>query len=183
MIQVIIVMLFSFTLLFSEAIHEKLIISGDNDIVNAQADLLKLKDYFIENPEIRLLQEKHKLTLEMEVLAEYALVVIKPVGTEALKSELSTLLKPLFPELFSIKYQEMKCPVSPVKVEKSQYYQFLVEEVGLQWLALLLLAIIGLTLSIHNRKKLVSLETIQKELSIKQDQIEGEIKKLGASSV
>jgi len=53
----------------------------------------------------------------------------------------------------------------------------------LQWLALLLLAIIGLTLSIHNRKKLVSLETIQKELSIKQDQIEGEIKKLGASSV
>jgi len=176
-------MLFSFTLLFSEAMHEKLIISGDNDIVNAQADLLKLKDYFIKNPDIRLLQEKHKLTLEIEVLGDYVLVVVKPVETETLKSELLTLLKPLFPEIFSIKFQEMKCPVSPVKVEKSKYYQFLVEEVGLQWLALLLLAIIGLTLSIHNRKKLGSLEKIQKEFSIKQDQIEDEIKKLGASSV
>ncbi len=196
--RVIIVMLFSLTLLFSEAMHEKLIISGDNDIVNAQADLLKLKDYFTANPEISLLQKKYKLTLEMEVLADYALVVVKPVETEALKSELSTLLKPLFPELFSIKYQEMKCPdvetdakinvesikkpVLPVKVEKNQYYQFLVEDVGLQWLALLLLATIGLTLSVHNRKKLVSLENTQKELSIKQDQIEDEIKKLGASS-
>jgi len=181
--QVIIVMLFSFTLLFSEAMHEKLIISGDNDIVNVQADLLKLKSYFIENPEISLLKEKHKLILETEVLGDHILVVVKPVETEALKSELSTLLKPLFPELFSIKYQEMKCPVSPVKAEKSQYYQFLVEEVGLQWLVLLLLAIIGLTLSIRNRKKLVSLEKTQKEFSIKQDQIEDEIKKLGVSSV
>jgi len=199
MIQVIIVMLFSLTLLFSEPMHEKLIISGDNDIVNAQAELLKLKSYFIENPEISLLQEKHKLILEMEVLGDYALVVIKPVETEALKSELLTLLKPLFPELFSIKYQEVECPdveidaktnvesmknlASPVKVEKSQYYQFLVEEIGLQWLALLLLAVIGLTLSVHNRRKLVSLEKTQKELSIKQDQIEDEINKLGVSSV
>ena len=193
--KVIIVMLFSLTMLFSEAMHEKLIISGDNDIVNAQANLLKLKIYFIENSEISLLQGKHKLTLGMEMLGDYALVVIKPVETEALKSELMTLLKPLFPELFFIKYQEMKCsdeetgvesmkkPVSPVKVEKSQYYQFLIEEVGLQWLALLLLAVIGLTLSIRNRKKLASLEKTQKELSIKHDQIEDEIKKLGVSSV
>lgn len=193
--QVIIVMLFSLTLLFSEGIHEKLIISGDNEIVNAQADLLKLEGYFTANPEIRLLQEKYNLILETEVLGDHMLVVIKPVETEALKNKLLTLLKPLFPELFSIKYQEiklpdeetavvsMKKPVLPVKVEKNQYYQFLVEDVGLQWLALLLLAIIGLTLSIHNRRKLANLEKTQTELSIKQDQIEADIKKLGVNSV
>ena len=197
--QVIIVMLFSVTLLFSESMHEKLIISGNNDIVNAQADLLKLKDSFTANPEISLLQKKHKLTLETEVLGDYTLVVIKPIETEALKSKLLTLLKPLFPELFSIKYQEIKCPdvetdakinvesikkpVLPIRVEKNQYYQFLVEDVGLQWLALLLLATIGLTLSIRNRRKLSNLEKTQKELSIKQDQIEDEIKKLGVKSV
>lgn len=188
-------MLFSITLLFSEGIHEKLIISGDNEIVNAQADLLKLEGYFTANPEIRLLQEKYNLILEMEVLGDHMLVVIKPVETEALKNKLLTLLKPLFPELFSIKYQEIKLPdeetavvsvkkpVLPVKVEKNQYYQFLVEDVGLQWLALLLLAIIGLTLSIHNRRKLANLEKTQTELSIKQDQIEADIKKLGVNSV
>ena len=197
--QVIIVMLFSLTLLFSEGIHEKLIISGDNDIVNAQADLLKLKGYFTANPEIRLLQEKYKLTLEMEILGDHMLVVLKPVETEALKSKLMTLLKPLFPELFSIKYQEMKCPdeetgakinvesmnkpVLPVKVEKNQFYQFLLEDVGLQWLALLLLAIVGLTLSIHNRSKLANLEKTQQDLSLKQDKIEDELKKLGVNSV
>jgi len=57
------------------------------------------------------------------------------------------------------------------------------EEIGLQWIVLLLLAIIGLTLSVHNRRKLASLEKIQKELSIKQDQREDEIKKLGESRV
>lgn len=57
------------------------------------------------------------------------------------------------------------------------------EEIGLQWIVLLLLAIIGLTLSVYNRRKLASLEKIQKELSIKQDQREDEIKKLGASRV
>lgn len=189
--RVIIVMLFSLTMLFSEAMHEKLIISGDNDIVNAQADLSQLKVYFIENPEIRILQEKHKLKLELEVLGDYALVVIKPVETEALKNELQTLLKPLFPELFFIEDKEMKRSDAgsmkkagvPVDVEKSQYYQFLVEEVGMQWLALLLLAITGLTLSIRNRKKLASLEKTQKDLSIKQDQIEDEIKHLGVGRV
>ena len=57
------------------------------------------------------------------------------------------------------------------------------EEIGLQWIVLLLLAIIGLTLSVYNRRKLASLEKIQKELSRKQDQREDEIKKLGASRV
>ena len=193
MIRVIIVMLFSLTMLFSEAMHGKLVISGDNDIVDAQANLLKLKVYFIESPEIRDLQEKHTLKVELEVLGDYALVVIKPVETEALKSQLLTLLKPLFPELFFIEDKEMKHLETdegntkklaiPDKVEKNQYYQILLEEVGLQWLALLLLAMTGLTLSIRNRRKLVSLEKTQKDLSIKQDQIEEEIKHLGAGRV
>jgi cell division protein FtsL len=55
----------------------------------------------------------------------------------------------------------------------------LVEEVGLQWLTLLLLAVIGLTLSVHNRRKLVTLEKTQQDLSLKQERIEDEIKQLG----
>ena len=197
MMQVIIVMLFSFTMLFSEAILGKLIIGGDNDLLQTQANLMKLKISFTEDPELMELQEKYKLKLEIEALGDYTIVTIKPVETSALKYELLSLLKPMFHDIFFIaeKKTEMKSPnsdkesasmmnpVSPVKVTRSPSYQFLLEDVGLQWLALLLLAIVGLTLSIYNRRKLANLEKTQKELSRKQDQIEDEIKKLGVNSV
>ena len=197
MMQVIIIMLFSFTMLFSEAIQGKLIIGGDKDLLQTQANLMKLKISFTEDPELRELQEKYKLKLEMEALGDYAIVTIKPVETSALKHELLFLLKPLFHDVFFIseKKTEMKSPnsdkesasmmhpVSSVKVTKSAAYEFLVEEVGLQWLALLLLAVIGLTLSIHNRRKLATLEKTQQDLSIKQERIEDEIKQLGGYGV
>jgi hypothetical protein len=193
MMQVVIVMLFSFTMLFSEAIQGKLIIGGDNDLSHTQADLMKLKSSFIENSELRELQEKYKLKLEMEVLGDYAIVVIKPVETLVLKHELLSLLKPLFPDIFFIAEKRteigssnsdkesasMISLVSSVKVTRSTAYEFLVEEVGLQWLTLLLLAVIGLTLSVHNRRKLVTLEKTQQDLSLKQERIEDEIKQLG----
>jgi hypothetical protein len=52
MMQVIIVILFSFTMLFSEAIQGKLIIGGDHDILQTQANLMKLKIAFIKNTEL-----------------------------------------------------------------------------------------------------------------------------------
>jgi cell division protein FtsL len=124
-------------------------------------------------------------------------VTIKPVETSALKHELFSLLKPLFPDVFFIaeKKTEMKSPnsdresasmmtpSSSVKVLSSAAYAFLVEEVGLQWLALLLLAVIGLTLSVHNRRKLATLEKTQQDLSLKQERIEDEIKQLGGYGV
>lgn len=197
MMQVIMVMLFSFTMLFSETILGKLIIGGDNDLVQTQVNLMKLKISFTEDPELMELQKKYKLKLEIEALGDYAIVTIKPVETSALKYELLSLLKPMFPDIFFIveKKTEMKNPnldkesasmmnpVSSVKVTRNPAYEFLVEEVGLQWLALLLLAATGLTLSIHNRRKLAMLEKTQQDLSLKQEKIEDEIKQLGGYGV
>ncbi len=195
--QVIILMLFSLTLLFSEAIQGKLIIGGDKDLLQTQANLMKLKISFTEDPELRELQEKYKLKLEMEALGDYAIVTIKPVKTSALKHELLSLLKPMFHDVFFIAEKKtamkspnsdkesasMMHPASSIQDTKSAVYEFLVEEVGLQWLALLLLAVIGLTLSIHNRRKLATLEKTQQDLSIKQERIEDEIKQLGGYGV
>jgi len=195
--HVIILMLFSLTMLFSEAIQGKLIIGGDKDLLQTQANLMKLKISFGEVPELMTLQEKYKLKLEMEALGDYAIVTIKPVETSALKHELLSLLKPVFPNIFFIaeKRTEMKGPNSDKgsssmrnprssgKVSGNAVYEFLVEEVGLQWLALLLLAVIGLTLSTHNRRKLATLEKTQEDLSIKQEKIEDEIKQLGGYGV
>lgn len=182
------IMLFSLTMLFSEAIQGKLIIDGDQDLLQTQANLMKLKISFSEDPELMALQEKYKLKLGMEALGDYAIVTIKPVETSALKHELLLLLRPLFHDVFFIaeKKTEMKSPNSDkesAKVARNAVYEFLVEEVGLQWLALLLLAVIGLTLSIHNRRKLATLEKTQQDLSIKQERIEDEIKQLGGYGV
>ncbi len=192
--RLMIVILFSLTMLFSKDISEKLIVSGDKNSTVTQMHLLKLKMYFMENAQTRALQEQYKLNLEMETLGDYKMVVIKPIKSLAVKNELLLFLSPLFPDIFSIEdnKREMKLPNSLNVSETDtlstdtnimQQAEVLVKEIGLQWIALLLLSIIGLTLSLKSRRKMASLESIQKDLSRKQEQIENEIKNLGASGV
>lgn len=195
--RLMIIILFSLTMLFSQDISEKLIISGDKNSTTTQMHLLKLKMYFMENVQTRTLQEQHQLNLELETLGDYTMVVIKPIKSLAVKNELILLLNPLFPDIFSIedKKREMKSPNSFIgsktikrdapSTDTNIIHQaegFIVE-IGLQWIALLLLSIIGLMLSLNSRRKMANLESIQKDLSRKQEEIENEIKNLGASGV
>ncbi len=195
--RLMLVILFSLTMLFSKDISEKLIVSGDTNSTMTQMNLLKLKMIFIENPKTRALQEKYKLNLEIETLDAYTMVAIKPIRSLALKNELLLYLSPLFPNIFAIEEhkREMTAPGSmneskimerhttPPQTNTMHQAKTLIEEVGLEWTALLFLSIIGLTLSLKSRSKMASLENIQKELIRKQEEIENEIKNLGASSV
>ena len=192
-----IVILFSLTLLCSQDISEKIVVSGDKNNTTIQMQLLKLKTVFMENSQSRVLQEKHKLHFEIETLGEYKMLVIKPIISLTLKNELLLFLRPYFPDIFSIEDNKREMTV-PQSMEESKILRthataavstsihktyFWIEEIGLQWIALLLLSIIGLTLSLNSRGKMANLENIQKELSQKQEEIENEIKNLGASGV
>jgi len=184
-------------MLFSQDISEKLIVSSDKNSTTTQMHLLKLKMYFMDNAQIKALQEQYKLNLEIETLGEYTMVVIKPIKSLTVKNELLLFLRPLFPDIFSISdnKREMKSPNSlngsktittdtPSADTKIMHQaKVLIEEIGLQWIALLLLSIIGLTLSLNSRRKMASLESRQNDLSRKQEKIENEIKNLGASRV
>ena len=199
--RLMIVILFSLTMLFSQDISEKIIVSGDINSTTAEMHLLKLKMVFIENAQTRALQEKYKLNLEMETLGEYRMVVIKPIRSLAVKNELMLLLTPFFPDMFSIEDNKREMMIlhsgkdsmkenktiktHATSVESNSIHQAKVwiEEIGLQWIALLFLSITGLTLSLNSRRKMASFENIQKDLSLKQEQIENEIKNLGASGV
>jgi len=90
------------SMLFSQGISEKLIISADTNISTAQMHLLKLKMFFLENTQTRALQENHNVTLSIETLDDYSMVVIKPIKTVALKNELLLLLSPHFSDIFAI---------------------------------------------------------------------------------
>ncbi len=195
--RLIIVILFSLTMLFSKDISQKLIISSDKNSTTIQMHLLKLKMVFIGNPQTRELQEKYKLNLEIETLDEYKMVVIRPIKSLAVKNELLLLLNPLFPNIFSIEDHKRES-LAPESVNESKIIKtdtpsahtntmdqakIWIEEIGLEWIALLFLSIIGLTLSLNSRSKMASLENIQKNLTRKQEEIEKEIKNLGASGV
>jgi len=180
------------TLLFagntaSQHLSEKLIVHHSKNETNAQEELLKLKVYFIETAATRKLQEKYNLQLDMEFLGDYHMVVIKPINSLALRNELLIVLTPVFQDIFFINYKE---PISSI-IKKPKVSQVLlprvknkidvsfVNEIGLQWLALLLLSLVGLLLSIASRRKIIHLGNKQKDLKQQQTDIETEIKKLG----
>ncbi len=195
--RLMLVILFSLTMLFSKDISQKLIVSSDKNSTTIQMHLLKLKMVFIGNPQTRALQEKYKLNIEIETLDEYKMVVIKPIKSLAVKNELLLFLSPFFPNIFSIEDHKrettgpesmnqskiIKNDITPPNANIMHQAKILIEEIGVEWIALLFLSIIGLTLSLNSRRKMASLENIQKELSRKQEEIEKEIKNLGASGV
>lgn len=172
----------SFTLLLSESIHQKLIVSTDKHRENAQESLLKLKVYFIENPEIRALNEANDLKLELETLGAYTMVVVKPIVSLSAKNRLLMELSPIFPDVFALEdkgqYTEAFIPVNNHNVKTNSANTY-IETIGLQWVALLVLANLGLALSIIRRKKLLILDKKQKELDLDQNEIEHKIKNLG----
>ena len=186
-------MLCTITLLFSagntpQHLLEKLVVFSSKNEVRTQEELLKLKVYFIENATTRLLQEKYDLQLEMEHLSGYHMVIIKPIPSHNVRNTLILNLTPMFQDIFFISYEKHANSIVK-KMDTSQKNMHntkkkkeisLIDEIGLQWLALLLLSIIGLTLSIASRRKLIHIGKKQKDLKVEQNKIETEIKKLGA---
>jgi hypothetical protein len=183
------------TLLFAESaisphLSEKLIVHHSKNESNAQEELLKLKVYFIENAATRRVQEKYNLQLDMERLGEYHMVLIKPIVSLDLRNELLIILTPLFKDIFFLSYQEhtptirVKPKVSQVSVsiEENKKEQSFIDEIGLQWLALLLLSVVGLLLSIASRRNIIHIGNKQQDLKNKQTHIETEIKKLGSKN-
>lgn len=180
-------MLCSFTILFSEGISQKLVVSTDKHRENAQESLLKLKVHFIENPNIRALSEAHGLKVELETLGVYTMVVVKPVKSLSVKNSLLMELTPVFPDVFALEvknehsqsdHSETFNPINSNSVQANSVSTY-IATIGLQWVALLILATVGLLLSILRRKKLHHLDEKQKELDLDQHEIENGIKNLG----
>ncbi len=180
-------MLCSFTILFSEGMSQKLIVSTDKNRENAQESLLKLKVHFTENPNIRALSEANDLKLELETLGAYTMVVVKPVKSLSVKNSLLMELSPVFPDIFALEvknvhsqidHSETLNSVNSHDVQTNRVSTY-IETIGLQWVALLILSTVGLLLSIIRRKKLHHLDEKQKELDLDQHEIENGIKNLG----
>lgn len=180
-------MLCSLTLLLADSMHQKLIVYSDKSAKNAQANLSKLKVYFIENPNIRMLNEANDFKLGLETLGSYTMVVVKPIMSRHVKNRLLLELTPVFPDIFvlddtsadTIDHHPSMSTSQQNHSMREERSKTLIETVGLQWLALLILSLLGLVLSVLKRRKLLSLGERQKKLDMDQQKIEKEIHNLG----
>lgn len=172
-------------------ISEKLIVSSSQSEKMASENLLKLKVYFMENPITRVLNAQDSLMIDIEKLDTYYTVVIKPIHSLEVRNKLLVILSPLFPDIFYIDYVDQPVKVKTSKLEpnlrKKKVETFsnsnekisFIDEVGLQWLALWCLSLVGLILSVRNRRKMMKIAEKQNILEQEQSKIESEIKTLG----
>ena len=96
-------------------------------------------------------------------------------------------LSPVFPDVFALEvknehsqidHSETFNPINSNSIQTNSVSTY-IETIGLQWVVLLILATVGLLLSIIRRKKLHHLDEKQKELDLDQHEIENGIKNLG----
>lgn len=161
------IIIFSTFLLGGESY--KLILTTQNSHQDITPYLEACK-YEMHNP---LLQE-HKLSCKVEYLAEDNMIVIEPIGSELIKRQLILRLYPHYPNMFFV-------PIEQTDVLSE--IEALIETVGLEWVALLLLSVIGLVSSLYRRYQMASMQKQQEILVEKQKELEYDMKSLGVSDV
>ena len=178
-----------------EKFSEKMIIANYTDSALADENFLKLKIYFIEEPDIRVLEEKYHLTPKLEMLGKQQVLVLSPVHSLTVRNQLLILLTPLFPDIFYIdapetikdtqRYVESDIPeIQKISKGNATKYkaQNWIDQIGLQWIAIWFLALIGLISSLLRRRKIAKLNKTQKDIRSDQKKIEKEIIQLGVDN-
>ena len=179
------------------SINEKLLLGYSTQEQVSKDALLTLKIYFRENSHLALLQEQNDLQFKIERLGDYHVTVIYPIHSLAVRNDLLLNLSPLFSDMIYIDRQNevllaeatsvksvsvQKTTVKAKHLKKSQNTKPKNSDLGLQWIALLLLFIVGLVLLIRNRKKLSNIKEGQEDMQHNQNKIETQINTLGAKN-
>jgi hypothetical protein len=161
-----------------QVISQKLIIASSHTAESLEA----IKKYCNENTIIHTLQKNHPFNIQMQRLGDYNVTVISPIKSVSVRNTLFIVLSPVFKDIFYV--EDIQKQISEVPSEKMAEDKMLwmYYGIGLQWISLLLLSLIGLFLSIKSRRKINELIESQDELLLEQQKMEREIKSLGGDS-
>jgi hypothetical protein len=161
-------------------ISQKLIIGSSH----TEASFQEVKSYCQTNKTIKALRKKYHLNIQREHIGDYNVTVIKPIHSITLRNTLFVILSPMFKDIFYVEEQGLQSPPSAQERQKSlsqdkfsldwMYYG-----IGLQWIALLFLSLVGLVLSLRSRRKISELIAHQQALEKEQQRMEKDIKSLG----
>jgi len=185
--RLLMIIIFSMICLSAQSTYQELIIAGHSDIYEAKLQLKELNKYIKNNSELLKIKKKYQLHGQIRQLGEYHVVTLGPIDTLSLRNRLLLLLHPSFPETFYINKKAssiklvnkdaQKHPKGPLgKIERKE--RDIIDAMGLQWFAILMLSLMGLILSVYRRNRVRYLQKIQKILGKKQNKMETKIREM-----
>ena len=179
-----------FTIFLSaHTINDKLILAYSKDKTDLTNKLYEIEQIFIDDMVNLNLFNKYELTTQIETMKQFYILTIKPIKDKNLKINLEILLNQNYPNMYfisniekkHIKKENIKKPIKPIfKVSKLKIITFMeiVNNIGLEWIALLFLSIIGLLYSLYSRKKSILIDKNQNRLKENQSDVEEEFNKM-----
>jgi len=208
--RVLIIVWFSLQILYANEMNQKMIMGAYLETEKAAQSLYEIEKFFQENAELRRLQKQYHITLSMELLEPYVLVIIKPIIKVSIKNKLRYFFQSKFPQNFVVdntlmkKNNQKKKIVSTVinpqikkdtleqNIEKdtSEKAVPIVEplkvfwrELENEWIGLIFLALAGFILVYRSARQMSKIKSLQEEVTKYQSKIEGEMEHLGHKRV
>jgi len=131
---------------------------------------------------LRLPKQK-ALHIEIERLEEYFLLVLMPVGSDAIENRLNQLFRPRFPHAFLVDQSDSQKPVTapissrtkqtsslkqkaaaPKPLHRKKPNSRIVDGIENEWLAMIVLALLGLLLVLRSSYQMHKIRKLQKRL-------------------
>jgi len=187
--KVFVIVMLVMSLMWADAMNSKMILSSHIKSEEAAKVLYDVEKFFQENKEVNTLKRVHHLTLRMELLDKYILIVIKPIKIYSVENRLQHLLKEKFPDSFIVPNSEnmgnsriqlqqntlkINEPQEQIKTLETKQKSFF-SSVDIEWVGLILLVFTGLILVHRSVQQLSKIRTLQKEIAKYQVILEDEV--------
>jgi len=184
-----------FTIFISaHIVNDKLILDYSKNKSKLKNKLFETEKFLIDNILNKKLIKSYELTTQIEKIKEFYVLTIKPIKSKKLKIDLEIFLNQKYPNMFFISNVKKKVVKQNIRkdtnLHKDKNPIFIVTEInkisflevinkiGLEWIALLFLSIVGLLYSLYNRKKSILIDKNQNKLKENQSDIEKEFNKM-----
>jgi len=187
--KVLTIIMLVMSIIWAEDMNSKMILSSHIKSEEAAKNLYELEKFFYENKEANTLKKVHHLTLRMELLDKYILVMIDPIKMYSVENTLQHLLKEKFPDSFivrnsaAVEISRIKVKQNTLKTNEPQKQIQILEteqksffsDIDAEWVALILLALAGLMLVYRSAQQLTKIRKLQKEIAKYQIILEDEV--------
>jgi len=189
-----------FTIFLSaHIVNDKLILDYSNNKNDLLNKLYSVEKFLIDDILNVKLFDEYGLTTQIEKIGNFYILTIKPIRYKNVKLDLEVLLNQTYPNMFFISNINSKVikkkvikknitkrniePIFTVPEIKQITFIKVINNIGLEWIALLFLSIIGLLYSLYNRKKSILIDKNQNKLKENQSEVEKEFNKLEKMNV
>lgn len=202
----LVLMVFLVSFVSTDASEYKIIIGASKKLSDAQRIKQRLETVLLRDPDAMLLQKKYHFHIVLERLNKYTLVTLSPFMSSASANEVNSIIHPAFPEAFAIDSWEKKSAASSTKplqpkseeplsqnrvhtntaISQKQKSGFLgglsrerlVHGVDNEWLALIVLALVGMLLVFRSNRQIKKIKKLQKALEETQDKNERSLSRI-----